>query len=217
MLLSEHATSCIPNNPVLNSDASMLILFCILDGNYQEAAELGRLFFRQFPIEMFDFISYYMLVGVANIALFMQTGRRRHYLIIKARHYRKQIIRICRTAMDYCLSRLKILEAELSTISRRDLSQTMQKFSIAISLADSKNHVFEAAFARERYARFLLARGKYALSLMFFQSSCRLYQEWNAYRKVTFLEEEIMNLSTSISSENFVYDAENLNNASRQD
>jgi hypothetical protein len=120
-------------------------------------------------------------------------------------------MRFCRSTMEYCLSKLTLLEAEVSSVLHHDHSKAVQKFVNTISLADSKNNIFEAAFARERYARYLLSVGDHTSALTFFQSSCRLYNEWNAYGKVALLEEEIHNLASNLRSEGFLNNPETVN------
>jgi predicted ATPase len=211
---SKQSTSRLPKGAVLNFDASMKILLSILNGDYQQAVDVGHLFFKQYPIEIFDYISFYMLVGVANVAVFKETGKIRAHLIIAARYYKKHLNRVCRSAIHFCLSKLKLLEAELSSVLHYDHSRTTQCFTIAISLADSKNHIFEAAFARERFARYLLSRGDHTSSMTYFQSSCRLYHKWNAYSKVALLEEEINDLASSLSSDVFQNNSDTVNQGS---
>jgi hypothetical protein len=74
---SENSTLPLPKSNALDFNAPMIMILSIVNGDYQEAVDVGRLFFKQFPIEIFDYVSYYMLVGVANIALYKRTGKTR--------------------------------------------------------------------------------------------------------------------------------------------
>jgi hypothetical protein len=189
---NDHVTQ---NDAVLNFNASMVILLSAVLGNYQQAIDVGKTFCWKFPFEVFDFASYYMLIGIANIAVFKQRGKKNPRRIITACYYQRKIKRICKTAVVHSWNKLLLLEAELLSISHCHHANAVQKFTKAISLADSSHHCFEAAFAREQYARYLLSQGDTSSGSEMLHSSCDHYQAWNAYKKVTLLQEEIDSLT----------------------
>jgi hypothetical protein len=96
---------------------------------------------------------------------------------------------------DYCLAKLTLIEAEVSSLSPRRHAKTVRKYLIAIALADSSNNPFEKAVAHERYGRYLAERGDVSRSLSQLRLACSSYHEWNAYRKVELLREEIARIS----------------------
>ena len=172
------------------------VIFC----QYENAVKLGRLFLEGFPYEGFDIATFYWLVGIANMALFKETGMRNRLLLMAARRCLKKIDCICSTAVEYCLGKLSLLQAELSSISSRYHRRTVRKFLISIGLAESAKNPYEGALAHERYGRYLSELGDAHGSLSQLRISCSLYLEWNAYRKVEMLREEIEQIVNSESS-----------------
>ncbi|KAI2506879.1 hypothetical protein MHU86_7564 [Fragilaria crotonensis] len=168
----------------------LAVIFC----DYKEAVLLGRVF-QEYPYEGYDMAVLYLFLGIANVALFKAKGMRNQRLRITARHCLKKIDRICPSTTDYCLGKLTLLQAEVSSLSSRRHVETVRKYLIAISLADSSNNHFERAVAHERYGRYLAERGDLSSSLTHLRHACSSYQEWNAYRKVEVLQEDISKIA----------------------
>lgn len=165
------------------------VAFILCD--YEEAVKVGRQCSNDSPYEGFDIAMFDLFFGLANVAFFKQTGKRDLRLLADARRSVKRIDRICKHATDYCLGKLSLLQAELSSLSRRKHQNTVRKYMIAIALADSKKRLFEGAVAHERYGRYLAECGEAPSSLSHLGMACSLYREWNAYRKVDMLQDEI--------------------------
>ena len=194
-------------NPVqvgVKLSETIKIMIALIYGEYQRALELGRAYFRQSPFVLYDFATFYMFLGIANISLFKQKGRRDLSMLISARYYLKQIDRICKSTPNYCLGKLALLKAEISSISHRRNDRTVRQYLIAISLANSKHHLFEGAFANERYARYLLARGDLDSAKTYLLESCSLYREWNAFRKADLLQLELNELDLNRNQETYL-------------
>ena len=167
------------------------ITVALLFGHYKQAVQLGQAFFQGYPMEQFDLASIYLFVGIANVALFKQTGRRKFGMCAVARKLLKKIDRICTTAKDYCLGKVTLLQAEISSTLSRNHERTVRKYLVAIALADSSKNPFEGAMAHERYGRYLGEHGDLKASVSHLRIACSLYQEWNAYRKVDLLQGEL--------------------------
>jgi hypothetical protein len=112
--------------------SAQLILLAVVYGNYQQAVDVGQSLFRQYPLEPINFASYYLFIGVASIAPYQQTGYKKSRLLFTARHFHKQIVRLCTSTLDYCICKLTLLEAEILSISRRHHCKTLQKFTAAM-------------------------------------------------------------------------------------
>ncbi|KAI2506875.1 phosphorelay sensor kinase [Fragilaria crotonensis] len=143
----------------------LAVIFC----DYKEAVRLGRVF-QEYPYEGYDMAVLYLFLGIANVALFKAKGMRNQRLRITARHCLKKIDRICPSTTDYCLGKLTLLQAEVSSLSSRRHVETVRKYLIAISLADSSNNHFERAVAHERYGGILLSEATCRLLLPTFDT-----------------------------------------------
>lgn len=183
-----------PHHNSLNWAEANQITLAVIFCDYKEAVRLGRVF-RELPYEGYDLALLYVLVGIANAALFKATGRRKVSLCIAARRCLKKIDRVCPVATDDCLGKLTLLQAEVSSLSSHRHVETVRKYRIAITLADSSNNLLEKAMAHERYGRYLAERGDVSSSLSQLRLACSSYHEWNAYGKVEALQEEITKIS----------------------
>lgn len=180
----------VPHHNKLNWAEADQITLAVIFCDYKDAVRLGRAF-REFPYEGYDLALLYLLVGIANVALFKATGMRKQRLRIAARRCLKKIDRVCPVATDDCLGKLTLLQAEVSSLSSRRHVKTVRKYRIAITLANSSNNLLERSLAHERYGRYLGERGDVSSSLSQLRLACSSYHEWNAYRKVEALQEEI--------------------------
>ncbi len=178
----------------LNWFEAQRIILAVIFCDFKEAVHLGRIF-QEYPYEGYDMALLYLFIGIANVALFKVTGMRNRRLCITARQCLKKIDRVCPSTTDYCLAKLTLLQAEVSSLSWRRHVKTVRKYLIAIALADSSNNFFEKAVAYERYARYLAERGDMSSSLSQLRLACSSYQEWNAYRKVEMLQEDIRKIA----------------------
>jgi hypothetical protein len=177
------------------------VMTAIIYGEYQQALKLGRAFCTQSSIKFHDFATLYMLLGLANISLFKQNGKRDLQMLISARYYLKQIDQICKSTPTYCLGKLALLKAEIFSISPRYHQKAVRQYLIAISFADFRHHLYEGAIANERYARYLLAQGCLDSVKAYMRQSCSLYREWNVYRKADLLQSEIDELELCLTHE----------------
>jgi hypothetical protein len=183
-----------PHDNKLNWAEGNRVILAVIFCDYKEAVRLGRVF-QEYPYEGYDLALLYMFVGIANIALFKSTGMRNQRLRIAARRCLMKINRVCPSGTDYCLAKLTLMQAEVSSLSPRRHAKTVRKYLIAIALADSSNNVFEKAVVHERYGRYLAERGDLSHSLSQLRLACSSYHEWNAYYKVELLQEEIGRIS----------------------
>jgi hypothetical protein len=153
-----------PNQNKLNWAEAHKITLAVVFCDYKEAVQLGRVF-QELPYEGYDLALLYLLVGIANVALFKATGMRKQRLRIAASRYLKKVDRVCPAATDDCLGKVTLLQAEVSSLSSHRHVKTVRKYRIAISLANSSNNPFERAVAHERYGRYLAERGDMSTSL----------------------------------------------------
>lgn len=158
--------------------------------DYKEAVRLGRLF-QEYSYEGYDLVLFYLFIGIANVALFKETGMRNQGLRIAAHRCLKRINRVCPSATDYGKGKLTLMQAEVSSLYPRRHVKTVEKYLMAISLADSSNNLFEKAVAHERFGRYLGEHGEVLRSSSHLRLACSSYTEWNAFRKVELLQEEI--------------------------
>jgi hypothetical protein len=105
---------------------TMKIMVALIYGEYQRAVELGNSYFRQSPFILYDFATFYMFLGIANISVFKQKGRRDFSMLISARCYLKKIDRICKSTPIYCLGKLSLLKAEISSVYSRRNDRTVR-------------------------------------------------------------------------------------------
>ena len=183
-----------PHHNKLNWAEANQITLSVIFCDYKKAVRLGRVF-REFPYEGYDLALLYVLVGIANVALFKATGMRKARLRIAARRCLKKIDRVCPVATDDCLCKLTLLQAEVSSLSSHRHDKTVRKYRIAITLANSSENLFERALAHERYGRYLGERGEVSSSLSQLRLASSSYHEWNAYRKHEALQEEITKIA----------------------
>ena len=179
-----------PNHNKLNWAEAQKITLAVIFCDYEQAVQLGSIF-QEYPYEGYDLALLYAFVGIANVALFKATGMSRPRLRLAARRCLKKVDRVCPATTDYGIGKLMLLQAEVSSLSSRRHARTVRKYLIAIALADSSNNLFEKAVAHERYGRYLAERGDMSSSLSQLRLACSSYYEWNAYRKVDMLQQEI--------------------------
>ena len=89
---------------------------------------------------------------------------------------------------------MTLQHAELSSITSHNHERTVQNYLSAIALAELSGNLFEGALAHEWYSRYLRKHGDGQGSLTHLRIAISLYQEWNAYRKVDILRNEIENV-----------------------
>jgi len=167
------------------------IIIEFIQGDFKNAVLAGRQC-NQVPYAGFNLALFYMFEGLANLALFKESGKRG--LVAFARRRLKTLDRISKQAAENCLGNFLLLEAELSSLSPRNHKDTVRKYLCAIGLADSTKSLFEGAVAHEHYGRYLQSCGKKtaaASSLSHLQTACSLYRQWNAYPKADALQSEI--------------------------
>jgi len=164
-------------------------------GDYQEAvlcSELNKDLFL--AMESVDISAYFLFNGMAQICLFKQTRKKRRQRIGAAKSCLKDLSRLARIAPDYCLPKLRLLQACVSSVSPRKRHATRQDFLIAIALAQSSGSFCDEAVAREQFGRFLISTGKDSLILAGqnqLRLACTVYQRWGAHRKEDMLEKEL--------------------------
>jgi hypothetical protein len=185
----------------VNLGETLKIMVAVMFSEYQQALNLGQAFFRMSPYKLYDFAAFYLYLGIANVSLFQITGRKHLRFLIAARHYRKKVYQICKSTPDYALGKLALMKAEISSTSSRRHDNTVLQYMVAISWAKFKNHLFEGAFANERYARYHLSRGDLDSAIKYLRESCSLYREWNAFRKADLLQVELEELESKQSPE----------------
>ena len=188
--------STVIRNQLSWADAQRITISFILC-DYTHVVKLGRIFIEDYPYEGYDLAMLFMFVGIANVALFKVTRMRYRRMCKAARQCLKKLDRICSWATESCLGKLTLLQAELSSVSRRQHESTVRSYLLAIAFADSRKNLFETARAHERYGRYLGECGDVAKSLTHLRMACSLYGEWNAYRKVDMLSEEVEKIRVS--------------------
>ena len=162
-------------------------IFC----RYQQVIKLGRVLLRDYPNGGSALVSINWFVGLASISLSKERGIRHHGMRTLARRCLKNVDRMCTITPDTWLGKLKLLQAEVSSISSRRHTHTVRKYLCAIAIADSSKNPFEGAMAHERYGRYLRHCRDLPNSLSHLRMASSLYLEWNAYQKVAMLEDEI--------------------------
>ena len=169
------------------------IFIAIILCRYEEAVKLGHAFLQNcvHPYEELNLASVYVFVGIANIALFKETGMRNQSLRSAAIRCLKKVDHISTLAPDFCLATLTLLQAEMSSMSPHRHRYTSSKYLASIALANSAKNLFYGALANERYSRYLWEYGDKSLSLAHRRSACSIYEEWDAFLKVQMLQEEI--------------------------
>jgi hypothetical protein len=179
------------NQNSLNWGNSQTVILSFIFSDFQRAVKYGQPCFKEHPYDGFDLATVYGFIGMANIALYKQTGKRYLRMRAVARRCERKISDVCKFAPEYCLGKLSLLQAEISSLSRMRHQNTVVKYLIAIAVADSSKHLFEGALAHERYGRYLNEHGELSSSLSQLRIACSLYREWNAYVKADMLQDEI--------------------------
>lgn len=168
-----------------------IVTIAFIEGDYEKAVLAGRKC-NNSAYDSFDIALVYMFEGLANLAWFKETGKRG--LVSVARRRLKTLDRISKLAVDNCLCKFLVLQAELSSLSPSNHADTVRHFLCAIALADSTKSLLEGAVAHELYGRYMGSCGKKAsaaCSLLHLQTACSLYRQWNAYPKADALQNEI--------------------------
>jgi predicted ATPase len=168
--------------------SKMKICFILCD--YENAVEYGRKCRHFLPYAAVDVSSYFMVEGLACLALYKQGMRKQNLVRVAARNL-KQLDRLSKSATEYCLGKFTLLEAEFSSLSLRNHRDTVRKYTLAVAFADSRASLFQGAIAHERFGRYLNESGDKLEALEHLRKACSLYEEWNAYRKVNMLQAEI--------------------------
>jgi hypothetical protein len=175
----------------LNWGYSQTVIVSFIFCDYRRSVKYSRPCFKEHPYDGFDLATVYGFIGMANIALYKQTGKRYLGMRTLARRCEKKIKHVCKFAPEYCLGKLSLLQAEISSLSRMRHHNTVLKYLTAIAVADSSKHLLEGALAHERYGRYLTDYGDLSSSLTHLRMACSLYREWNAYAKADMLQDEI--------------------------
>eukprot|EP00541_Cyclophora_tenuis_P018614 CAMPEP_0116575180 /NCGR_PEP_ID=MMETSP0397-20121206/19813_1 /TAXON_ID=216820 /ORGANISM="Cyclophora tenuis, Strain ECT3854" /LENGTH=124 /DNA_ID=CAMNT_0004104041 /DNA_START=3 /DNA_END=374 /DNA_ORIENTATION=- len=117
---------------------------------------------------------------------------------------------MARIAPHYCLSKLRLLQACLFSVSSRKKHIVVQQFMVAIALAQLNGSFCDEAVACEQYGRYLLGDNGDSDSrsegLAQLRRACAVFRRWSANRKAEMLENELNqelgdSMTTKISTE----------------
>lgn len=174
------------------------LVVCYVLGRYEQAVSHGtasRIIF-EVPFQAATVATYMLFEGLATVALYREntmSNRKDRKLLQVARRHCRSLDRMSRTAPYFVLGKLYLLQAELSSLKRKQDSTTERLFlSAKAFLAQPNQSTLEAAVASERFGDYFVNRRgptNSSQARMNFKQAQALYAKWGAHEKCKSLKQ----------------------------